>query len=332
MLKIIRRSLGITRTPSPEYDLPRLSREEIEREIVLTAELRKTLSDFQACKSDATAARSTQWTVLLPLELIYLIIDYYSDDLETLRALAGTCRILSSYCRRYIYRTVIVGPRTTTVSNDDPSFPERFARLLVQAPQILYHIQNLRITMQNCRRRGKFNPLNREEESIAFLLRCIKNLRRLKITMEINWILLPDRLQDAISTCFQSPALNELMIQGIRSFPLSLLLHVKNLEYLDFCCDAAPPSNQDNSPPFTVQPKIIHLHNPRASTVRYLFGERSSISTSQLSSLGVSGNRIVVSTLNAYLPSFPSLTRLELDPASGALSGGTYGIVVENFL
>ncbi|KAF8808757.1 hypothetical protein BYT27DRAFT_7255221 [Phlegmacium glaucopus] len=86
-----------------------------------------------SCKRDAIA-HTTIWTSLLPIELIYLITDiYFSDDLETLKAFAGTCKILSSYCRQYIYRTVIVSPRNAKVVNE-PSFPERFARLVVQVP------------------------------------------------------------------------------------------------------------------------------------------------------------------------------------------------------
>ena len=319
ILKTLRRKLRKSRAPSPEHVRVGPSQEEL----TLTTELRNILSTFQPCSR--LTAHPTSWTLLLPPELIYLIIDrYYSDDseLETLRALACTCKILASYCRRYIYRTVNVGPRTATVVHNT-FIPERFARLVVQAPHILPHIQNLHITMQNRGRRAKFefDPLSREEESIAFLLaRCMKNLRRFKITTGVDWILLPDRLQDAITTTFQSPVLNDVIIEGIRNFPLTLLLHVKRLEHLDFRCDAAPPSNQQESS-FTVQPKMIYLHDPRASTVRYLFGERSSLSTSQLYGLSVFGNGRVVSTLETYFPSFSSLTRLELDP--GTLGGGT---------
>jgi hypothetical protein len=316
ILETLRRKLRKSRAPSPEHVQVGPSQEEL----TLTTELRNILSTFQPCSP--VTAHPTSWTLLLPPELIYLIIDlYYSDDseLETLRALACTCKILASYCRRYIYRTVNVAPRTATVVNN-LSISERFARLVVQVPYILPHIQHLRITMQNCGRRAKFDPLSREEESIAFLLaRRMKNLRRFEISMGVDWIILPDRLQDAISTTFQSPTLNDIIIEGIRNFPLTLLLHVKSLEHLDFRCDAAPPSNQQESS-FTVQPKMIYLQNPRASTVRYLFGERSSLSTSQLHGLSVFGNGRVVSTVATYFPSFSSLTRLELDP--GAWGGG----------
>lgn len=323
MLKTLRRKLRKSRTPSPENVQFGLSKQEMEREMALTAELRKTLSTFQSCKRDATSRLI--WTMLLPVELIYLIIDtYYSDDLETLRALAGTCKVLYFYCRQYIHRTVVVSPHNSIVVND-PSFPERFARTVVQAPHILDHIQKFRITMRTRSRRAKFDPLNREEESIAFLLaRRMKNLRQLKITLRVDWILLPDSLQDAVVTSFQSPALNDVTIEGIQSFPLNLFLHIKSLECLDFRCDAAPPSNQDE-PSLTVQPKVIHLHNPRASTLRYLFGERSSLRTSQLCSFSLFGNGRVVSTLDAYLPSFSlSLTHLELDP--GPLGGGAHSM------
>lgn len=322
LLKTIRRKFRKSRSPSPENVWRRPPQEEVEREMALTMELRNILSTFQHHKPN-TSARPILWSALLPLELIYLIIDlYYSDDsdLETLTALAGTCRILSSYCRKYIYRSVTVGTRTTTAINDI-SNPEKFARLVAQVPRILPHIQNFHITMYNRGRGAKFDPLNREEESVVFLLaQRMKKLRRLEITMGVDWILLPDRLQDAISNTFQSPTLNDVIIEGIRSFPLNLLLHVKNLDVLDFRCDAAPPSDQDGPPSFTVQPKMIHLHDPRASTIRYLFGERSSLSTSQLHGLSVFGNGRVVSTLAAYLPSFSTLTRLELDP--GTLGGG----------
>ena len=320
MLKILLgRKLRKNRTRSPENIQFSLSAEETAREMALTAELRKILSNFQSCRWEVIA-RPTSWTTLIPLELIYHIIDlYYSDDLDTLRALSGTCKILSSYCRKYIYRTVIVNPNSAAPI-DDASFPERFARLVVQTPQILDHIQNFSITMQNRSRRSKFSALSREEESIAFLLsRCMRNLRRLKISMSVDWILLPDAVQDAISISFQSPALQDLFIEGIQSFPLNVLLHIKNLEYLDFCCDAAPPSSQEEPSSFAVQPKMIHLHDPRASTVRYLFGERSSLSTSQLCDLSFFGNGTVVSTLETYFPSFSSsLTGLKLDP-------GTFG-------
>jgi hypothetical protein len=136
-LKVLQRK---SRTPSAENAQ---SKDEIEREVALTMELRKLLSTFQSSKRDIIGYSDTIWTALLPLELIYLITDLYcSDDLETLRALAGVCKILYCYCRRHIYRTVIVSPRTETVN--DSSFPERFARFVAQTPQILDYIQTLR--------------------------------------------------------------------------------------------------------------------------------------------------------------------------------------------
>lgn len=329
MLKNLRRKLRKSRSPSPANVQVVLSNDEIERELALATELRNTLSKFQPRKRVTTA--HPIWTLLLPPELIYLIIDiYYSNDLETLKALAGTCKILSSYCQKHIYRTVIVGQCTATFAIKDSSYPERFARLVVQAPHILDHIQHLQITMQNCSRKVKFDPLNREEESIAFLLdRRMKNLRQFKLAIGIDWILLPDRLQHAISTIFQSPSLNDLIVEGIQSFPLNLLRDVKSLEVLDLRCDAAPPSSQYFQPSSsTVKPKVVYLHDPRPSTIRYIFGERSSISTAQLCCLSVFGNGKAMSTLENYFPSFSSsLTRLELDP--GILGGGAH--ITERF-
>ena len=151
--------------------------------------------------------RLWQWSFrIYTLKLIYFIIDgYHSDDLKTLRALASTCKILSCYCRKHIYHTVIVGSGTDEVANKyvNLSLPERFATLVVQGPYILDHIQKFYIMIQNCRRREKYDPLNREEESIVFLLTCrMKKLRQFKIRVGLDWILVPDHLQNAISITF----------------------------------------------------------------------------------------------------------------------------------
>ncbi|KAF8149146.1 hypothetical protein B0H34DRAFT_802657 [Crassisporium funariophilum] len=257
----------------------------------------------------------------LPPKLMYRIVDLHMcDDLQALKVISATCRMLSAHCRKYIFQKISLNsdrPKSYRIGSS--SAAEKFARIILQSSDIPEYIQTIHIIYDNNLKSAKPPLLSREAESLCFLLsRAMPKLTYLKISIRADWSGIPTRLREVISATLQSPQLNVLTLGEMKGFPIQILRQLTNLKRLNFRCDyrSAPcPKTPITSIslPRAIVP-ILHLHNPCSVTLQNVLGEDSPIDISGLHTLSFFGSGKNVSQLGRYFYSCAqSLTCLKLD-------------------
>ena len=84
-----------------------------------------------------------------PLEVIEEIIDSLRDDSAALNACSQTCQSLLPLCRKYIFQTVVLQPRSQEAKlRGLPRYVTLFGNLLDSNSQIADYVQNLIYRME----------------------------------------------------------------------------------------------------------------------------------------------------------------------------------------
>lgn len=307
MLKGLRK---IIRPRGPQTQLPQESPQESDQPLSLI--LRK----YEVSPERGHASHPSPpsiWTIPLPPDLLFFIIDHhFVGDQPTLRALSNTCRVLTTYCRRLIYRSVAIGHRDRGPLSTKKKPAIAFAELLRESPGIVEYIEDLQILDGGGRMFEGSRPITEEEQSLCFILtRPMKNLKRLELMLNVVWTLIPPPLQEALGTAFRLPSICTLAIDKLR-FPVNLLDIFQDLGHIEFFGEAAAPIMVTTTLPHatrSVKPETFTLTDWTGVNVKYLFSSNSPLRLSRLQCLRFRG---CGSAISDHLQLCTSLTVLKL--------------------
>ena len=155
----------------------------------------------------------------LPLDIIGEIVDNLQDDLPALKAVALTCPSLLLLCRKYIFRTIMLSPRSRSMRS--------FASLLDSNPRIVDYVRNLVYlhAPDSLRIIGDL-------DCTTFLYKFYR-IQSLELTgnVTVKWSKLKPRLQESLSRIIHS--VTQLNISKIDEFPISIFIPCINLIELE---------------------------------------------------------------------------------------------------
>ncbi|KAF8870587.1 hypothetical protein CPB84DRAFT_1717056 [Gymnopilus junonius] len=165
----------------------------------------------------------------IPLEIIYQVIDALQDDLPALKACSQTCRVLLPLCRKYIFQTVRLIPRSGPSSaqiRSPPRLITLFGRLLNRNPGIADYVQNLVYTTES---------LDLQGDNYLEVLRTLERFPRVQLfhfhSANAEWNAY-ELLSLGLANIIQSSSLKCLELSNIRSLPMSIFIPCINLTYL----------------------------------------------------------------------------------------------------
>ena len=149
----------------------------------------------------------------LPFDIVGEIVDNLQDDLAALKSGAQTCLSLLLLCRKYIFRTITLGPRCRSIRS--------FASLLDTNPRIVDYVQNLVYVQPTC-----MNDLD------CFVPPILDKFHRIHYfelsgNLDMDWSKLGPRLRESLSRIIHSAT--QLNICSIANFPISIFIPCINL-------------------------------------------------------------------------------------------------------
>jgi hypothetical protein len=169
-----------------------------------------------------------------PLEIIEEIINALQGDIAALEACSQTCSLLLPLCRKFIFRSIRITPRTHPRRNL-PRIIELFGILINNNPGISDLVQNL--VFHIC------SP-DVDDDDVPRVLRKLHRLQSFELgigdPMTVKWSALRQPLRDALLRLIHLPSLSRLTISHIYDFPTTVLFPCMNLADLTLDCVTRP--------------------------------------------------------------------------------------------
>ena len=158
-----------------------------------------------------------------PLEIIEEIINALQDDIAALEACSQTCSFLLPLCRKYIFRSIHITPRSYS-QRGLPRVIKSFGILLRNNPGIADLVRNLVFRM--C-------WLDVEDDDVAHVLGRLHHLQSFELVngefMIITWNEIRQPFREALLRLIQLPSLSRLEISLICDFPITAFYPCMNL-------------------------------------------------------------------------------------------------------
>ena len=259
------------------------------------------------------------WTLPLPPEIMYTIIDSYTpiNDLGTLKTLCVTCRCLRPYASQRIFSDISIGAGDYIGHGDQLKKPERFietqaerfAKVIHHSPHLIASTHTLRIF--HARGHNATYPMNREEASLIYILsRDLENLTSLHLICRLRWAYLLCSVKDAFLDALKRPTLREVELANVivpldsigswnfRRFKLTSVLFMPLSDDINIFGQFEELCFRD----------VVGL-------TRFLVSYHGWKPFPHLLTLKYKGTRGGVPLLPAVLKCCPSLERLQIDPS-----------------
>ena len=157
-----------------------------------------------------------------PLEIIAEIIKDLQDDISTLEACSQTCSLLLPLCRKYIFRSIRITPRSYSQINL-PRVIKLFGILLSNNPGISDLVRNLEFRMR---------WLDVEDDDVPRVLGRLHHLQSVELNgghMITSWNELRQPFREALLRLIQLPSVSRLKIALICDFPITTFFPCMNL-------------------------------------------------------------------------------------------------------
>ena len=158
-----------------------------------------------------------------PLEVIEEIIDSLQDDSAALKACSQTCLYLLPLCRKYIFQSVVLQPRSQEAKlRGLPRYVTLFGNLLDSNWQIAGYVRNLMYRMETA---------DFEDESVPRILDKLHRIEYFVLTgagnQYIDWSTLRPDLGKSLSRIIYSA--KHLDISRIEALPINIFTPCINL-------------------------------------------------------------------------------------------------------
>jgi hypothetical protein len=252
--------------------------------------------------SRARSQDTVKWTLPLPEDLAYHIIDtYLADDFTTIRSLSLTSRCLTPYCRRLLLRAL----RVATIRHERKDTPfERFAALLKESPHIVKLVEELQImdrhstvTLPKEWRSGLTTAMH------TIFTRKWTCLRRLHLRIHDNWEDMPKAVRNALTQAFTLTSLQELAFVGLK-LPISALCKSSNLLTLELLRDSSVTLPTAPAPALgqALAPQTLVLKPTTPAEFRQLVSAHSPLNLTRLLHFTFETPRDVVEIILQTLP------------------------------
>ena len=259
------------------------------------------------------------WTLPLPPEIMYIIIDSYTpiNDLGMLKALCVTCRCLRPYASQRIFSDISIGAGDYIGHGDELKKPERFvetqaerlAKVIHHSPHLIASTHTLRIF--HARGHNAPFPMSREEASLIYILsRDLKNLTSLHLICRLHWAYLLYSVKDALLDALKRPTLCEVELANV-IVPLDST-ESWNFRRLNLTSVLFMPLSDD----INIFGQFEELcFRDVVGLTRFLVSYHGWKPFPNLQTLKYKGTRGGVPLLPAVLKRCPSLERLQIDPS-----------------
>jgi len=159
----------------------------------------------------------------LPLEIIEEIINALQDDISALEACSQTCSLLLPLCRKFIFRSIRIAPRSYS-QRSLPHAIKLLGILLRNGPEISDLVWNLVFHM--C-------PLDAEDDDVPLVLGRLNRLQSFELGigeyMTVEWNELRQPFREALLRLIQLPSVSRLEISHIYNLPIAVLFPCMNL-------------------------------------------------------------------------------------------------------
>jgi len=207
--------------------------------------------------------------IALPHDIITLLITEHLDDVTALSSLSMTCHLLNDHCRPQVFRTVVVSKSHTAqgkVNHPSMELVQPVA-ILRQSPDIAELIQDLRVFKSGLTHTLR-NGLHVDDgQNLSFLFtRPMRSLRRLDLTLHLQWNGIAKSVQDSYRKVFSLPNLREVHLDTL-GVPTSYLAHLpSNLGILGIRGSIRHPAEDgedEENPPNTVEPRHVTVQAER---------------------------------------------------------------------
>ena len=161
-----------------------------------------------------------------PLEVIGEIIGNLQDDSAALKVCSLTCLSLLPLCRKYIFRTITLMPRSREAKlRDLPRYVTLFGTLLDTNSQIANYVRNLVYRME---------IPDLKDESVSRILDKLHRIYYFELTSSkgqyVNWSALRPSLRESLSHIIHSAI--HLNISFIEAFSIDIFIPCISLIYL----------------------------------------------------------------------------------------------------
>ena len=194
-----------------------------------------------------------------PLEVIEEIIDSLRDDSAALNACSQTCQSLLPLCRKYIFQTVVLQPRSQEAKlRGLPRYVTLFGNLLDSNSQIADYVQNLIYRMET--------P-DFEDESVPRILDKLRRIQYFQLSSGmkpcIDWSALRPNLRESLSHIIHSATY--LNISCIEAFPINIFAPCINLIHLSLAIIEADMDGYEHE--YFVQDAVPQLQSLTAGVL-----------------------------------------------------------------
>lgn len=168
----------------------------------------------------------------LPLEVLDHILSFLRDDRPSLQCCAKVNQAFSDMVERHWYHSVMFSnfePRNISGKRES----EELAKLFIKTPRLRFHVRVLRIAIASREDLRWFVKPITNEERIAEVLPLIPQITTILLSGKMSWKKLHQVFRNSfVQMLVQTPSVENISIDGIDDFLLSLLNPCQSLKHL----------------------------------------------------------------------------------------------------